>query len=166
MDSPTLTIYRKIYNTEPRRNVIGELFGNGEWLCYTLEDEVRPDGVKVPGATALPAYDKYWVKPTWSPKFGRMMPLIYTERDLSINVKGVRFSGVRCHNGVHEGHTEGCVLTGLTTNGLTLTSKAEHVLMSWLDKHKANWPIPLRIVDMPLTGGGLTQREPGGTEQA
>ena len=34
---------------------IGELTINGKFKCYTLEDTVRPEGVKIPGETAIPA---------------------------------------------------------------------------------------------------------------
>lgn len=154
-----LDIQRKIYNAEDAaRNTIGELFGDKQWLLNTLEDEVRPNGVKEFGETALPASDRYLVIVTWSPKFKRMLPLIYTEDDHSVDVKGVQFSGVRFHNGIHEGHSHGCVLTGLDTDGLKLIGKAEDTLTQWLMSRKKHWPIPLTITDMPLSGGGLTKQ--------
>lgn len=83
---------------------IGSLsIDGGARECWTLEDTVRPDGIKVFGETAIPAGD-YHVDITWSPRFQRDLPLL-------LNVKG--FVGVRIHPGNDAADTEGCILVGL-----------------------------------------------------
>lgn len=79
---------------------IGELTINGKFKCYTLEDTVRPEGVKIPGKTAIPA-GEYTVIVTHSPTFKRALPLL-------LNVPG--FAGVRIHGGNKPEHTRGCIL--------------------------------------------------------
>lgn len=81
---------------------IGVLHIDGTRECWTLEDEVRPDGIKIFGETAIPA-GIYRVDVTMSPRFKRELPLL-------INV--ANFSGVRIHPGNTAGDTEGCILVG------------------------------------------------------
>jgi hypothetical protein len=78
------------------------MYIDGEYLCDTLEDEVRPEGIKIYGKTAIP-YGVYQVTMSYSPKFERSMPLI-------LNVPN--FEGVRIHSGNSVTDTEGCVLVG------------------------------------------------------
>ncbi len=82
---------------------IGELFIDGVFECFTLEDKTRaPDEPKVFGETAIPT-GRYEVRITHSPKFGVDMPLL-------LDVPG--FSGVRIHSGNKAEDTEGCILVG------------------------------------------------------
>lgn len=79
---------------------VGELYREGHFFCYTLEDKVRQE--KVPGKTAIPE-GRYPLTLTLSQRFGRVMPLIN-------NVPN--FSGVRIHTGNRPEDTEGCLLVG------------------------------------------------------
>lgn len=88
---------------------IGELTINGKFKCYTLEDTVRPEGVKIPGQTAIPA-GEYTVIVTHSQALKRRLPLL-------LNVPG--FTGVRIHGGNRPEHTRGCILVAHHLNELT-----------------------------------------------
>lgn len=93
----------------------GELYINGDFFGYTLEDIGRPYGVKFPGDTCI-AEGTHYMTLTYSNRFKRDMPLIYTEDDLSINKGGIIFTGVRVHGGNDIEDTEGCPLLGKHTN--------------------------------------------------
>jgi hypothetical protein len=84
------------------KTTLGELYRDSSFECHTLEDVVRPDGVKVWGETAIPA-GRYRVTITYSPKFKQEMPLVH-------DVPG--FTGVRIHTGNTIHDTHGCVLVG------------------------------------------------------
>lgn len=93
-----LTLTRTVFLED---RTIGEL-SVGDFHCYTLEDAVRPEGIKIRGETAIPA-GRYAIMVTMSPRFNRRLPLLM----------GVpNFSGVRIHGGNRPAHTEGCILVG------------------------------------------------------
>lgn len=83
---------------------IGELFIDGMFECFTLEDIVRPVGQKVAGETAIPT-GSYRIVTDWSPRFKKHMLHI-------LDVPG--FEGVRIHAGNRAPDTEGCLLVGDT----------------------------------------------------
>jgi len=82
---------------------IGSLAVDGDFECWTLEDPVRPAGVKIYGETAIP-FGHYQVDITQSQRFKRELPLL-------LDVPN--FAGVRIHPGNTPANTEGCVLVGL-----------------------------------------------------
>lgn len=92
-----LEVFRQDYDDDRTR---GGLTIDGVKFCYTLEDTVRPPGVKVYGETAIPA-GAYRVVLRYSPKFGRVLPMI-------LDVEG--FEYVLFHGGNRPEDTEGCIL--------------------------------------------------------
>lgn len=94
-----LKLYRKFLGN---KYTIGKLFINDEYICDTLEDVVRSEGIKVYGETAIP-YGVYEIVLTMSPRFKKILPLL-------LNVPN--FEGVRIHTGNTEKDTEGCILIG------------------------------------------------------
>ena len=81
---------------------IGRLYIDGKYFCDTLEDTVRPDGMKIYGKTAIPA-GTYKVELVPSYRFQRLMPML-------LDVPN--FSGILIHNGNTADDTDGCILVG------------------------------------------------------
>ncbi len=116
-----------------KEDTTGKLYNpEGDVLCFFLEDQVRARGdKKVYAETAIPT-GRYEIVVTWSPRFKQRMPLLK-------NVP--RFTGIRIHNGVHEGHSAGCLLTGTRRGRLPdgrqkmLESRSAYrFLLGWIDK--------------------------------
>ena len=113
-----LTLKRNIFTDE---STIGELFIDGKFECFVLEDRSRDlsnempleiiQKIKVFGKTCIP-YGSYRVHMTFSNRFQRILPLIE-------GVKG--FEGIRIHPGNNASNTDGCLLPG--------TSKADNLVL-------------------------------------
>jgi hypothetical protein len=89
-------------------STVGQLYVNGEFEAYVLEDRYRPPPEpKVRGATCIPN-GRYEVIINHSPRFNRDLPLLLNVPD---------FSGVRIHPGNTAADTEGCLLPGLIRHG-------------------------------------------------
>jgi len=82
---------------------IGKLYIEGQYLCDTLEDAVRPE--KIQGKTAIPE-GTYQVIMSMSNRFKKVMPLL-------LDVPN--YAGVRIHSGNTAKDTEGCILLGKNT---------------------------------------------------
>lgn len=122
---------------EPSVNgcTFGVLFLEGHYAAFTLEDEIRPAGVKVPGATCIPA-GSYRILLTMSPHFQALLPEL-------IGVP--QFEGIRIHAGNVIADTAGCILVGKDRNAATLLQSrvALEALLSQLAK--AETPIWITI---------------------
>lgn len=94
---------------DTKGHTAGRLYSNGEFVCNTLEDEVREiEGRpvaewKVKGKTAIPR-GRYRITMRYSPRFKRNLPWL---RD----VPG--FTYILIHRGNLTSHTEGCILVGM-----------------------------------------------------
>jgi hypothetical protein len=87
---------------KPGKSTEGDVFVDGVFECYCLEDVIRPDGVKVRGATAIPE-GTYRVEIRYSPHFKRLTLHL-------IDVHG--FEYVLVHAGNTDADTHGCILVG------------------------------------------------------
>lgn len=92
-----LELVRKWFSSEC---TIGELYLDGKFECFTLEDVVREE--KVPGETAIPR-GRYEVRLTFSQRFQRTLPILC---DVP------KFTGIRIHPGNDKHDTAGCLLVG------------------------------------------------------
>lgn len=105
---------------------VGILSVGNKYFCDTLEDvnrDLNHDGdltdlgeYKVYGETAIP-YGMYKVIVSYSPKFGRELPLV-------LDVK--HFVGIRIHRGNWAKNTSGCILVGKNTSPGQLSESAKY----------------------------------------
>lgn len=115
-----------------KQSTIGEMWIDGSFFCYTLEDVVRD--VKVYGETAIP-YGVYKVIVNMSNRFKRDMPLL-------IDVPG--FEGVRIHNGNTDKDTHGCILVGMT-KGVDFIGMSKVAFNKLMEKLKDQTKISIQI---------------------
>jgi len=115
---------------------IGKLFIDGVLFCDTLEDAVRPDGVKVYGKTAI-GKGIYKVILNVSNRFKILMPLL-------LNVPN--FEGIRIHSGNTDADTHGCLLVGKNTvkGKVTDSRKTFESLMNILKSAKDEITIEIK----------------------
>lgn len=150
-----LLLQRKIFNSDEHRNCIGELFyfdvDKWKWFCYTLEDEIRAEGQKVYGKTAIPA-DTYNVRVIFWERHKRLIPNIFNQKDFSINSHGMKFSGVMMHGGNNEEHSLGCVLCAYHTDGVKIWGDASHALTQLLYHEGGNAIHELEIQNQIFAG--------------
>jgi hypothetical protein len=118
----------------PKRTM-GKMYIDNVFECFTLEDTVREKGVKIKGETAIP-YGRHKVVANYSPRFKKRMPEIIVPM----------FTGIRIHNGSHEGHTEGCILCGRERTSERLLRGCGHeVNQKILDAIDAGRPVFITI---------------------
>lgn len=85
----------KLQRTKEVNNAtLGELFADGTFVCYTLEDKIRLEKIK--HETCIPA-GIYTIEMTYSPTFKKILPLL-------LNVPG--FYGIRIHPGNYADHED------------------------------------------------------------
>ena len=81
--------------TRTETAILGSLYLNGAFVCYTLENEAK----------AIP-FGMYAVQNSKSPKFKRELPLLH-------NAKVQASRGIRIHRGNTFKDSQGCVLVGM-----------------------------------------------------
>ena len=112
--------------TRTETAILGSLYLNGAFICYTLEN----------AAKAIPC-GMYTVQNSKSPKFKRELPLLHNEK-----VQASR--GIRIHRGNTANDSQGCVLVGMGRNGDRLTeSTPAETMVTMLCRNESN----LVIVD-------------------
>jgi hypothetical protein len=118
------------------KSTIGELYVDGRFECYTLEDRVRP--VKIPKQTAIPM-GVYRVEVNQSGHFKRLMPQVMDVPN---------FTWIRIHPGNTAEDTEGCILVG-QVRGENRISKSRAAYEALFKKIKAAWdrkePISIEV---------------------
>ena len=94
--------------TEIDNTVLGELYINNKFFCYTLEDKIRK--VKIKHETCIPP-GTYQIILNLSQRFKIILPLLL----------GVpNFEHIRIHAGNTINDTSGCLLLGSAISGTTL----------------------------------------------
>ena len=117
--------------TRTETAVLGSLYLNGAFICYTLEN----------AAKAIPC-GMYAVQNSKSPKFKRELPLLY-------NAQVPANRGIRIHVGNTVASSSGCVLVGMGRNGDSLTeSTPAETMVTMLCRNETN----LVIVDNYMQG--------------
>ena len=124
----------------------GELWIDGKFFCYTIEDKVRAKAglwnrlVKVYAETAIP-YGTYPVIVTWSNRFQRMLTGIFNVPD---------FEGIRIHNGTSAKSSAGCIIVSFKRMGagfLVNDKDAMNLLCGKVADVQKNEKITIEIVD-------------------
>lgn len=128
---------RKKYYSD---TTIGYLVIDGQHYCYTLEDTVRPSGIKVKTHTAIPEnnYYGYKVGIRYSNKFDREVLCLHTEDDgFTLKYGDVKFKYIYSHGGNDDEDTLGCVLVGYNNYDDKIQGTAERDLFKlvkgWID---------------------------------
>ena len=89
-----------IRDTFTPAETLGRLLIGGSFFCDTLEPPLVPNAQHPKGCIPVGWYK---VQVTRSPKFGRLLPLLYHVPC---------FEGIRLHAGNNRNHTSGCILVG------------------------------------------------------
>ena len=133
-----LYLVRDIFTT---KMTLGTLYYKGIPLVlnghniYIGEDVARPNGVKIPKETAVTAAN-CWIDITYSERFKKKMPIVFTQDDYTYYISGKTWTGIRVHPGNTEADTEGCQLVGLGRNsaGVWDSNKAFDLYFPFLEK--------------------------------
>lgn len=147
-----------------KRNNYQELTTFGEMLKpdgtrfgHTLEDVVRPQGIKDKNFTAIPETlgdFTYMIGIRTSPKYGKVA-VIYTEKnggEYVLEYGGIRFTYVLVHGGNDHGDTSACVLLARTRNTKARTiqgSLKKEFANEVEDLQAEGFDVRLRVTNLP-----------------
>ena len=123
-------LLKRLHKTE--NSTIGELYVDGKFECYTLEDKERE--VKIKCETAIPK-GEYKVIINLSNRFKILLPLL---------ISVPNFEGVRIHPGNTNHDTEGCILVG-TTRSKDFIGNSRIAFKKFFEKMKKAKDITLTI---------------------
>lgn len=112
-------LLKRLHKTQ--NSTIGELYIDGKFECYTIEDVERE--VKIKGITAIPK-GTYEVIINMSNRFKKLMPLL-------LNVPN--FEGVRIHSGNTSADTEGCIILG-QTRSIDFVGNSKNAIAKFMPK--------------------------------
>lgn len=112
-------LLKRIHKTQ--NSTIGELYIDGKFECYTIEDIERE--VKIKGVTAIPK-GTYQIIINMSNRFKKLMPLL-------LNVPN--FEGVRIHSGNTSADTEGCLILG-QTRSIDFVGNSKNAIAKFMPK--------------------------------
>ena len=123
---------------------------------YTLEDAVRPYGIKIKGKTAIPESNRgYRVGIHYSNKFKRNVLILYTEYDrITIKECGVSFSYVYFHGGNSHVDTDGCILVAKNVDitNMKIQGSIEKELFAKVSEwFKSGYEVKVLISNSPYT---------------
>lgn len=134
----------------------------GDEFCKTLEDTVRPLGIKVYKHTAIPggipqAPIRYEMDVTMSTRFGREMVTIFKNKEgvnWKVVIGNVVFKGIRAHGGNDHLDTEGCPLVAKHRDGWDKVYESmEEDLTALVKKYKKEGRrVFLDVINEPQNG--------------
>ena len=120
---------------------IGNIIIEGVHFCYTLEDTVRANGIKVYGYTAIPQnpVEGYRVQIKYSDHFKRKVIALYTEDDLiTLKLEDISFTHIYSHGGNKHTDSLGCILVAHQRNNDKIFNTAERevfdIIKGWIDE--------------------------------
>ena len=111
-------MFTLIRYTRTEKAILGSLYLNGAFICYTLEN----------AAKAIPA-GLYSIENSKSPKFGRELPLLFSDKVPSRR-------GVRIHAGNTYKDSAACVLVGMSHNSEAYKDGVEPAIFESKDAEK------------------------------
>ena len=145
-----IILSRQVYTT---RATLGRLMFPDDFSCWCLEDTVRAEGIKVKKETAIPGSREgiiYKVNLSFSGRFQRIMPMIYTEGNgYELIANDISFKGIRFHGGNTHLNTEGCPLVAYNKiNDYTIQGTAEKEVTSKIKKLLQNGNVFLKVINL------------------
>ncbi len=148
-----LTLSRQWYTAT---STIGQLIYDNKPICFTLEDTVRAYGIKVKDSTAIPVCGGvfYKVEITYSNRFKKELPIIYTEiskdGDYVLKNGGIEFTAIRIHGGNSEVDTSGCILAAESFDGVDkIYNKADDLVTALIKDLLKSDTVGLNVRNFP-----------------